>query len=83
MSALERELIGRISHLDSEKQRRVLEFVRDLEEAPANRIYSAQELMKLPFEERNRILQEQLQRAENENFETFEAYSEEEIDESS
>jgi len=73
MSAIERDLIERIRHLDIEKQRRVLEFVRDLEEVSPKPMYSAHELMKLPLEERNRILLEQLQRAENEDFETFEA----------
>ncbi len=75
MSAIEHELIERISHLDAEKQRLVLAFVRDLETDAVIHIYSARELMKLPFEERNRILMEQLQRAENEDFEIFEAYS--------
>ena len=83
MSAIEHELIERISHLDADKQRRVLEFVRDLEKDTVNPTYSARELMKLPLEERNRILMEQLQHAENEDFEIFEAYSEEDFDESS
>jgi hypothetical protein len=81
MSAIEHELIERISHLDADKQRLVLAFVRDLESDTPT--YSARELMKLPFEERNRILLEQLQQAEDEDFEIFEAYSEEDFDESS
>jgi hypothetical protein len=83
MNTVERELIERIHHLDEEKQRQVLEFVQTIETPTEQKRYSARELMKLPFAERNRILLEQLERAANEDFETFEAYSEEEIDESS
>lgn len=76
MSAIERELIERISQLNVDKQQRVLEFVRNLESDAPVRRYSARELMKLPLEERNRILIEQLAQAADEDFEIFEAYSE-------
>lgn len=82
MSALEHELIERISRLDAEKQRKVLEFVRHIEEVPEKRTYTATELMKLPPEERNRLVIEALDRSANEDFEIFEAYREEDFDDS-
>ena len=39
--------------------------------------YSARELMKLPFEERNNLVMAALELAVDEDFEVFEAYSEE------
>ena len=80
MTSIERELIGKISHLNEDKQRKVLEFVESIEEAPEEKHYTAQELMKLPFEERNRIAMLAIERSQNEDFEIFEAYSEEDID---
>lgn len=82
MSTLEHELIERISRLDEEKQRKVLEFVRKIEELSEKRTYSVDELMKLPIEERNRLVIEALDRSADEDFEIFEAYSEEDFDDS-
>jgi hypothetical protein len=67
MSAIERELIEKISRLDADKQRKVLEFVRKIEESQPQKHYSAEELMKLPFEERNRIAVEALKRTANDD----------------
>jgi len=82
MSALEHELIERISRLDEEKQRKVLEFVQEIEETPQEQFYSIYDLMKLPVEERERLVIESLKRSANEDFEIFEAYSEEDFDDS-
>jgi len=80
MSALEQELIERISRLDQEKQQKVLEFVQSIEDTPDEQTYSIYELMKLPVEERERLVIESLGRSANEDFEIFEAYSEEDFD---
>lgn len=68
MVSIKRELIERINHLDAEKQRRVLEFVRNLEE---QKTYTASELMQLPPEERDRIVIEALARSANQDVEYF------------
>jgi len=44
--------------------------------------YSARDLMKLPLEQRERIIAEAFACAAEEDFEIFEAYSEENLDES-
>ena len=82
MSAIEHELVAKISRLSADQQRKVLEFVQMLE-APIQTAYSARDLMKLPHEERKRLMQAALALAADEDFETFEAYSEEDFDESS
>lgn len=79
MSALEHELTEKISQLSAEQQRRVLEFVQHLEAAP-KAFYSARDLIKLPPEERERLIQAAFELAADEDFETFEAYSEEGLD---
>lgn len=42
--------------------------------------FSARELMKLPYQERNRVLLEAINLAADEDFEIFEAYSQEDFD---
>jgi hypothetical protein len=74
MSTLEQKILERISKLNPENQKRVLDFVQQLEnEHPL----SARELLKLPYEERQRRVKAAFDSAANEDFETFEAYSEE------
>ena len=80
MTAIEHELIEKISHLDVNKQRQVLEFVRSLEESAPSKHYSALELMSLPLTERNALVERALERSENDETELFDAYSESEID---
>jgi hypothetical protein len=80
MTTLERELIEKISHMDEEKQRKVLEFVRSIEEPPPQKTYSARELMKLPYEERNRLAKLALESSLDEDFEVFEALDEADFD---
>lgn len=79
MSALKRELIESIDRLDADKQRRVLEFVRSIENPPAEQSYSATELMKLPVEERNRLVAA-LERSLSEDVELFEALDKADFD---
>lgn len=74
MTSVEHELLEKISHLDLETQRRVLEFIRSLEESQPEKTYSARELMKLPVQERNRLVIQALERSANEDIELCDAY---------
>lgn len=74
MSTLEQQILQRVRRLASENQRRVLDFLEQLEH---KRPLSARELMRLPVEERRRRVQAAIAAASDEDFETFEAYSEE------
>jgi hypothetical protein len=82
MATLEQELVAKISRLNADQQRKVLEFVQTLE-APPTRVFSARELMKLPQAQREHIIAEAFALAAEEDFEIFEAYSEEDFDEPS
>lgn len=60
---LEEELIEKILQMDEFQQRRVLEFIESMDdEAAAERHYTAQDLMRLPPEERDRIAKDALKR---------------------
>lgn len=76
MSTLEHQIVARVRQLDKEQQQRVLDFIAYLE-APL----SARQLMQLPPEERQRRVAAAFARAADVDFETFEAYSEEPLDE--
>jgi hypothetical protein len=78
MSTLEQEILQRIRKLDAEKQQRVLDFVEQLEN---ERPLTLQELRKLPPKERQAYVKAAIESSAHEDFETFEAYSEEPIDE--
>lgn len=78
MTILEQKLLERIARLQIEQQQQVLAFVEQL--SVTARRYSARELMRLPLAERNAILHAQLVQSNDEDFETFEAYSEDDID---
>jgi predicted component of type VI protein secretion system len=80
LSAIKRELIESINRLDVEKQRRVLEFVRSIEQSPLEKTLSPSELMKLPFEERNQLVAAALERSLNDDVELLEAYDEADFD---
>ncbi len=83
MSAVEQEIMEKIRKLDEETQKRVLTFIEELEiseEIPPQKFYTALELLQLPEEERNRLVAEAFERAADEDFEIFEAYSEEDFD---
>jgi hypothetical protein len=74
MTSVEHELLEKISHMDLDKQSRVLEFIQSIEEAQPEKTYSARELMKLPVQERNRIVLQALERSSDEDIELFDAY---------
>ena len=74
MSTLEREVIEKFRQLAPDARQRVLDFLEQLE---YERPLSALELMRLPAEERQRRVQAAIASAEDEDFETFETYSEE------
>ena len=76
MDVLEKEIIEKFQQLDSSARQRVLDFLEHLEH---ERPLSALELMRLPAEERQRRVQAAIALAADEDFETFEAYSEEAI----
>lgn len=57
MTTLEQEIMTRLSKLDEGQQRRVLDFIATLE-APPRFYYTAQELLRLPAEERERMVAE-------------------------
>ena len=81
MTTFEQELMEKISRLDENKQRRILEFVETIENVkPVERTYTTQELMRLPFEERNRIAQAALERSLDDDVELFEAFSDKDFD---
>jgi hypothetical protein len=77
ISSLEQEILQRISKLNPENKRRVLEFVAQLDERPL----TLQELKKLPYKERQAHVKAAIESYSHEDFETFEAYSEEMSDE--
>lgn len=74
MSTLQQEIFQRIGKLDEANQQRVLDFVIQLQNQPT---LSALEVMKLPQDERQRYMMASIALAADEDFETFEAYSEE------
>lgn len=76
MNLLEKEIIEKFQQLDESAKKRVLDFLEQLDN---ERPLSAIELMRLPIEERQRRVQAAIDSAADENFETFEAYSEEAI----
>jgi len=76
MNMLEKEIIEKFQQLESSARLRVLGFLEQLEH---ERPLSALELMRLPAEERQRRVQAAIASAADEDFETFEAYSEEAI----
>ena len=78
MSTLEQEILERISKLESKNQQRVLDFVAQLEK---DRPLTLQELRKLPPKERQAYVKAAIESSAHEDFETFEAYREDPIDE--
>jgi hypothetical protein len=76
MNVLEKEIIEKFQQLEPSARQRVLDFLEQLEH---ERPLSALELMRLPLEERRRRVQAAIVSAADEDFEIFEAYSEEAI----
>lgn len=77
MTALEQEILTRLSKLDERQQRRVLDFITTLQTPTAKFYYTAQDLLLLPADERERIIAESF--AADEDFEIFEANSEDDF----
>lgn len=76
MDVLEKEIIEKFRQLEPSARQRVLSFLEQLEH---ERPLSALELMRLPAEERQRRVQAAIASAADDDFETFEAYSEESL----
>jgi hypothetical protein len=76
VSTLEQELMEKISHLDEDGKRQVLAFVETI----TPRFYTVNELMAMSVEERDKAIKAAFAAAANEEFEIFEAYSEEDFD---
>lgn len=77
MSIPEQEIVQRIRNLSPEHQQRLLAFLQLLEE---ERPLTALEIMQLPPDERQRHVRAAIESAAYEDFEIFEAYSEERLD---
>ena len=75
MTTIENEIIQELAKLGEDRQKQVLSYIRGL----TTERLSARELMSLPAAKRAAYLQEAFRAAENEDFETFEAYSEESL----
>ncbi len=56
------------------------EYVESIETVPEKKHYTARELMKLPAEERQRLIAEAFELAKDEDFEIFEANAEDDWD---
>lgn len=71
MNEIDQQILEKVSRLEPAQKRQVLAFVEQI--AAPKQHYTARELMRLPIEERNAILQAQLAQAVNEDFEMIEA----------
>lgn len=83
MSALREELLEKIARLNETQQRRVLEFVRQIEtiEMPQpERYYTALELMQMPYEERSQIVNAALARSQDGDVELLDTFDEADFD---
>jgi uncharacterized iron-regulated protein len=74
---VEQQIVEKLHRLDDAQKRRVLEFVTALQQTPAR---PARDLLRLPPEERELLVAAAFEAAAGEDFEVFEAYSEEEPD---
>jgi hypothetical protein len=83
MSMIEQEIIVRVHQLTDEQKQEVLDYLRQINDTGQRVRLSARDLLKLPPDERQRIIEASLALAVDEDFETFEAYSEEDLDDRS
>jgi hypothetical protein len=79
ITSIEQEIMDKIHNLDDQAKRRVLDFVNNIH-ISTPRLLTAHELMQLPFEERERLVKMALESSADEDFETFEAYTEDDFD---
>ena len=75
--SIDQQIMERIRELDEAQKQLVLEFVAHTARQPPT--YSARELLSLPPAERQRLIAAAFEAAAGEDFETFEAYSEEDL----
>ena len=80
MSMIEQEIIDRVRRLNDDQKRHVLDYLRQVESAGFSSGLSARDLMKLSPDELQQHIMNSLALAAEEDFETFEAYSEEPLD---
>lgn len=77
-ASIEQQILEKLRRLDEAQKQQVLDFMtRSLGEPHP---YTAEELLQLPPEERARLVAAAFEAAANEDFETFEAYTEEGLD---
>jgi len=73
--SLEQQIIERFRHLSESQKHRVLHFVERTLAEPSS--HTSREMIRLPSEERERLVAAAFEAAAGEDFEIFEAYSEE------
>jgi hypothetical protein len=73
MTAIELEIQAIVQKLAPEQKQKVLAFVEALEHT---RPLTTDELLALPYEERQKAVRAAIESAKNEDFEVFEAYGE-------
>ncbi len=78
MTALVQQVLEHVQRLDEAQQQQVLVFIQELENEQQ---YPVLRLAKLPPDEQQRVITEAFAQARDVDFETFEAYSEEPLDE--
>jgi hypothetical protein len=75
--SVEQQIMEQLRNLDDAQKRRVLNYVHTLQPAPS---LSARDLLHLPPDERDRLVAAAFEAAADEDFEVFEAYSEDDLD---
>jgi hypothetical protein len=76
--SIEQQIVEQLRFLDDVQKRRVLDFVHTLRPTPSP--YTARELLHLPPDERDKLVAAAFEAAADEDFEIFEAYSEDDFD---
>lgn len=74
MIPIQDELLTLFEQMDEQQRHHLLNLARKMVQPPHH--YTARELMALPAEERDRLVAQSIALAANEDFEIFEAYSE-------
>jgi hypothetical protein len=80
MSVLEETIMQQVRQLSPEQQADVLKYINQVNQTPSTKPMSPVEIMRLPLAERQRILQASMQAAADEDFEVFEANTDEDFD---
>lgn len=77
--SIDQQIIEAIRRLDDSQKRQVLNYVRQTLRQKSS--YAVWELLQLPPDERERQIASAFEAAAQEDFEVFEAYSQEDLDE--